>query len=89
MHFSLLFVITCPILLILGAPSDYAKVQQQLTDVLQQLDRIELQFNNSITQVLEKIDENSRDIIIHLINSIHGSKPDSEFPFFLYLKKST
>ncbi len=92
LHFSLLFFSTFIIFLTLGAPSkktsvvlsDAAthdeQVKQQLVHVSQQLDRVELQLNNSINQLLEKIDENTHDII-HLIKSIYGSQTDSEFSF--------
>jgi hypothetical protein len=92
LHFSLLFFYTFIIFLTLGAPSkktsavlsDAAthdeQVKQQLINVSQQLDRVELQLNNSINQLLEKIDENTHDII-HLIKSIDASQTNSEFSF--------
>jgi len=61
----------------MGTPLDYDQIQQQLTAVSEQLDRIELHLNNSVHQLLDKIDGSSQDII-RLFKSVHTSRTDGE-----------
>ncbi len=45
--------------------------------ISEQLDRIELHLNNSVHQLLDKIDGSSQDII-RLFKSVHTSRTDGE-----------
>jgi len=77
MHFSLLLFSSFTIFLSLGTPLDYDQIQQQLTAVSEQLDRIELHLNNSVHQLIDKIDGSSQDII-RLFKSVPTSRTDGE-----------
>lgn len=46
-----------------SAPSKSHRFEQKLTNLSQQLDRMETQLNKSIDQLLEKIEDNTLDII--------------------------
>ena len=46
-----------------SAPSKNHRFEQKLTNLSQQLDRMETQLNKSIDQLLEKIGDNTLDII--------------------------
>jgi predicted PurR-regulated permease PerM len=88
MYFSLVVFLNFSILLIFGAPTDSDQVHRQLTNILKHLNRIELQLNNSINHLLEKMNENS-DYITDLIKSKHDLPTDSEFSFSTISKNST
>lgn len=86
MHFCVLFISYFPILLTLGVPVKQSGTQ--LTDVIEQLNRIELLLNNSVSQLLTKIDKNTNNII-NSIKSMQNSQADSKFLYSIILFKKT
>jgi nicotinamidase-related amidase len=87
MYFSLLLFSTFTILLTFGKPSDYEQLNKKLINISEQLDRVELQLNNSVKHLLNKIDENNHDVIqsiksllssrTNLVNNQSASRPVS------------
>ena len=63
MYFSLVFFSIVTIFSTLAVPSKYDRLEQKLVNISMQLDRIELQLNNSLNQLMEKLDDNTLDII--------------------------
>ncbi|CAF0761227.1 unnamed protein product [Adineta ricciae] len=65
------------IISIVGSPTDYNQFNSQLAALSEQLDRIELHLNNSISQLLTKMDESHHDIA-HLIKQAHPFPVDHD-----------
>jgi hypothetical protein len=81
MHFTLLFFSTSIILVVVRNSLNDDQFQDQLTSVIEQLDRVELQLNNSLNALLNKMDGNTHGII-QLIKFLHGLRTAGEFSFF-------
>ncbi len=88
MHFSLVVFSSFTILLTFGASSDDDEIQKQLIKISNQLDRVELQLNTSVNQLLNKMDEKNLDAM-NLIKSFHVPKTDGGSPFFHILKSGS
>jgi hypothetical protein len=65
----------------LNASSDYNQLKQRLWNISKQIDRVELQFNKSIHQLLEKIDDNTLDILSS-ISAARVTQKSGKFSFF-------
>ena len=63
---------------IIAAPFPDENVEGSLVNISRQLDRLELQLNQSIDRLLHRIDDNTHDII-HLIKHSASSEAHGKF----------
>jgi hypothetical protein len=78
MHFSLHLFLTLTISSILGAASYHSPLEETITNLSKQLDEVQLQLNNSVQQILEKINDNTLDIL-GAISAAHVSQKSDKF----------
>jgi len=80
MRLSLYLFFTLTISLTFGASSKYNRLKAKLLNISKKIDQVQLQLNNSVTQLLDKIDDSTLDIISS-ISAARISRIGGKFSF--------